>query len=391
MNASLVREKITKINTVLAGNPCPTHGFTGGTLGLLYYYFHAGKVLGDGELTATADGLLEGIFNDLNHADGGLRGSFLSDGGAGLGWVVNYLQGHGYIDFDIDHEFSELDDFLFESALSQLRHDNTDFLHGAMGIFHYFAHRKQTPAINRYLNELAGPILAKAVDTGHGIWIRNYGLQPAKINEVNFSLSHGLSGYLLALMEGWTALRDREPVEQLIRRGIQFLMKHECPVDFEGQEYSFFPFRFEADSKEMHRVNRLAWCYGDLNEVLLLYRAGRLLGDGRYIHIANRIGGQTAMRRSYEATLSVDGHFCHGSSGLAAFYKSLYQEAGLPVYADAYRYWLELTLSQVDKEIEVGHYAENRAGLLEGWAGIGLVLADGLLEEETDWARAFLL
>jgi len=388
---SLVREKLTKINTVLAGTPCREHGFTSGTLGLLYYYFHAGEVLAQADLTATAYSLLEGLFNDLNGESGGLRGSFLSDGGAGLGWVVNYLQTHGFIDFDIDNEFSDLDLFLFESAQSQLMHDNTDFLHGAMGIFHYFAHRKQTPVINRYLNELAGPILEKAVETGHGIWVRNHGLQPAKINEVNFSLSHGLSGYLLALMGAWPALRDQEPVEQLIRRGIQFLMKYECPVDFDGQEYSFFPFRFEVDSKEIHRVNRLAWCYGDLNEVLLLYRAGRLLGDERYIHIANRIGMQTTARRSYGATLSQDAHFCHGSSGLARFYKSLYQETGHPVYAEAYRYWLDMTLSLVDGEIEANNYADNLPGLLEGWAGIGLVLADHSLETGGDWAKAFLL
>jgi len=260
-----------------------------------------------------------------------------------------------------------------------------------VGIFHYFAHREQTPVINRYLNELAALIVEKPVDTGYGCWVRNYGSHPNKTNEVNLSLSHGLSGYLLALMEGWHGLKDREPAEQLIRRGIQFLMKHECPVDFEGQEFSFFPFRFEADSMEIERINRLAWCYGDLNEVLLLYRAGRLLEDDRYIHIANRIGSQTVARRSYAATLSKDAHFCHGSSGIARFYKSLYQETGHPCYDDAYQYWLGETLSLVDQEIAANSYSKNRTGLLEGWPGIGMVLTDHLPGAGNDWARAFLL
>ncbi len=398
MHTVLVKEKLTKINHVLEGNTCRDHGFATGTLGLLYYYFHAGKALAEDGLVKQADGLLEGLFNDLNGNGGGMwvdgegmRGSFLSNGAAGLGYVVNYLQNQGFIDFDVEHEFRDLDLFLFESAQQQLRNDNTDFLHGAMGIFHYFAHRGLTPVINRYLNELATQILRKPVDTGYGCWVRNSGIKPNTPNEVNLSLSHGLSGYLLALMEAWPALDDRASAEQLIRRGIQFLMKHECPVDFEGQEFSFFPFRFEADSMEIERINRLAWCYGDLNQVLLLYRAGRLLEDDRYVHIANRIGSHTVARRSFAATLSQDAHFCHGSSGIARFYKSLYQETGHPCYADAYQYWLDTTVSLVDQEIEANNYSANKAGLLEGWPGIGLVLTDHLLRAGSDWASAFLL
>jgi hypothetical protein len=125
--------------------------------------------------------------------------------------------------------------------------------------------------------------------------------------------------------------------------------------------------------------------------VLLLYRAGRLLADERYIRIANRIGFQTVTRRSYAATMSQDSHFCHGSSGLARFYKSLYQETGYTVYNDAYQYWLDTTLSLVDRDIEQNNYSVNRAGLLEGWAGIGLVLADHLLDQKCSWARILLL
>jgi lantibiotic biosynthesis protein len=391
MKDTIVREKLTSINNILAQSPCREHGLAGGSLGLSYYYFHAGRALEDDRLADKGASLLQGLFEDLNTGGNGMRGSFLCDGGAGLGYVMNYLQGNGFLDFDVDEELVGLDEFLFESALAHIGEDNMDFLYGSMGIFYYFATRRQTPAINRYLNELAQPILAKPIHTDYGVWVRNLGLTRDKYKEVNFSLSHGMTGYLLPLIAAWPHLRDKETAEKVIRQGINFMMKYECPVDFGYNEYSYFPCYFLEDDGEMTRINRLAWCYGDLNEVLLLYRAGKLLGDDRYLNIANRIGLQTVTRRSYESTLSQDTHFCHGHSGLARFYKSLFIETGIPAYKAAADYWLDAALSLIDKEIVEGHYSANNVSLLEGWAGVGLVLADHLLGWDCSWARILLL
>src|SRR5258708_24431656 len=169
MTETIVREKIAGIHERLAQSRCPEHGLAGGTLGLSYYYFHAGKALGEDKLSQKGMTLLETLFDELNAGGKGIKGSFLCDGAAGLGYVLNYLQNNDYIDFDVDNELVDLDLFLFESALDLLESDNMDCLYGAMGIFYYFARREQTPASNRYLNELSVRVLEKPVYTDHSI------------------------------------------------------------------------------------------------------------------------------------------------------------------------------------------------------------------------------
>lgn len=388
----IVRDKITKINALLADASNRYHGFLGGSLGLLYYYYHASRAMHDNKLLAKAESLLEKVFEDMNKHHGGLIGPIFSSGGAGLGYVVNYLREHSFIDFDVETEFEDLDAYLFESALKQLDADVTDYLHGALGIIFYFSTREQTVKINGYLNTLVERLLARAVYTEEGIWFRNAVWEDKnRADEINLSLSHGLSGVLLILLKAYPFVSNQQPVEEIIRLGIRFMMKYESPVDFDGREYSFFPGRFKKEDAELLRNDRLAWCYGDLNEVLVCYRAGRLFGDARYTAIANRIGLKTTERKSMESTMNFDSHFCHGTAGLAQCYKSLYAETFNYTYYNAYEHWILATVSLVDHEIAGDRYARNKGGLLEGWPGVGIVLADYLAEQKLPWAKAFLL
>jgi lantibiotic modifying enzyme len=391
MVADISREKLHKINQFLSEKTCQEHGFLTGRLGLAFYYHHAGRILGKESLVSQADALLTEVFDDVNAGGRGLRGTKLSSGATGLAYVVDYLQRHGFIDFEIGTELAEMDKFLFESALAELNLDNIDFLHGGMGLVHYFAGREQTPVINSYLNKLVRCALQKPVETGNGIWVRNHGLQPNRKDEINFGLSHGLCGYLLTLIEAFPHLIRKKRAAYIIRQGIQFIMKHQFPVDFAENEYSFFPFRFREADRELDRINRLAWCYGDLNHLLLLYRAGKLLDDSRYIQAADNMGAQVVTRRSYEATLSQNAHFCHGSSGLAQFYKCLFRETRNWMYNEAHQYWMAVTLSLIDGELENDPYSANDPGLLEGWTGIALVVADHLAGDGPNWSEALLL
>jgi hypothetical protein len=388
----IVKDKIIRINDVLADMDYKYHGFLGGSLGLLYYYYHAARVMEDARLLTKAETMLEAVFEDMNENHGGLAGPVFSSGGAGLGYVMNYLQQHGFIDFDVDAELGELDAYLFEACMTQIEKDITDYLHGALGIIFYFAERKQTPTINAYLNTLIEKLLPRGVQSDAGVWFRNAVWEDAnKIDEINFSLSHGLCGILLVLMKAWPHLAGKPAVENVIRQGIQFMMKYELPVDFANKEYSFFPGRFKKMDTEITRNDRLAWCYGDLNQVLVCYRAGRLLGDARYTAIANRIGLKTIERKTMESTLNFDSHLCHGTAGLAQYYKALYAETFHFNYYNAYEHWVHVTTALVDHEIEGNCYAKNKGSLLEGWPGVGIVLTDYIAGQKTDWARAFLL
>lgn len=392
MSQIIAQEKILKINTILAESQCVHHGLLGGSLGLLYYYYHAAKVLNDVSLNQKAEALLMEVFEDVNNNNkSNLIGSFYSSGGAGLGFTVDYLQKHKFIDFDIESEFIDLDKYLFDGAIIQIKKDNIDYLHGAMGVFHYFSCREQTPIVSEYLNTICLIICNKAIYAKEGIYFCNTGLERLTKNQVDLGLAHGLCGILLLLIKAWPFLNNKSQVETIIDLGVQYIIKHELPVNFPKEEFSFFPFELKLDTNEISRVNRLAWCYGDLNQVLLLYRAGKLLGNSEYTAIADRIGLQQIHRKSINSTLSTDTHFCHGSAGLAQFYKCLYNETLNYSYYKAYEFWIDETLNLIDKEIEINKYATNPVSLLEGWSGIALVLIDYIAIEKTSWAKVFLL
>lgn len=386
-----IKEKIFKINKILAESKCMHHGLLGGSLGLLYYYYHAGKVLNDGFLYERAEALLIEVFEDTNNNKGNLTGALYSSGAAGLSFTVDYLQKNNFIDFDIDLEFKDLDKYLFDEALAQIEKDNIDYLHGAMGVFHYLSLREQTPIVSKYLNSLSIKICDKAIHTKDGIYFCNTGLERLTKNDVDLGLAHGLCGILLLLIQAWPFLNNKPQVEVIIELGVQYIIKHELPVNFPDEEFSFFPFALALDTNEISRINRSAWCYGDLNQVLLLYRAGKLLGSNKYTAMADRIGLQQIQRKSVGSTLSTDTHFCHGSAGLAQFYKCLYTETLDYRYYKAYEYWIEETISLVDNEIETDKYATNPVSLLEGWAGVALVLTEYIANEKLPWAKAFLL
>jgi len=385
------RQSLHQINQLLSKQVCKDDGLVGGTIGLALYYYHCGRVLDEDSLTDRGETLLNGVFEVLNAGGQGLRGPWLSIGGAGFAYVVNYLRQHEFIDIDAEDELTILDDVLFHSAVDEYRRDNIDFLHGAMGIQHYFASREQTADINSYVNRLVEHALEKPVRTDHGIWVRNFGMESHGNTEINFGLSHGLSGYLLTLIEALPHLRRKRRAINTIRQGIDFIMKHQFPVDYSANECSFFPLRFNETDTEFHRQNRLGWCYGDLNELLLLYRAGRALDDNRYIQVADNMGVQVVTRRSYDATLSEDSHFCHGSSGLAQFYKCLFRETGNWIYSEAYHHWMDVTLELVAGELANDPYAVNDTSLLQGWTGVALVIADHLAPEGPNWAGSLLL
>lgn len=390
----LVKEKIDKINGVLAALPAlPYHGLLSGNLGLLYYYYHIGQALQNEALLEQAEDMLGQVFADMNESDGGLVGAGYSGGGAGFGFVANYLNQQGFVDFDADEELGEMDEYMAEVAIQQLEDDNPDPMHGALGILHYFTTRNQTPLVNKLVNTIVDKVLSKAIFTEAGVWYKNtVWKEPDSPIDINLSLSHGLSGILLILLQAYPLVTHPQPLERVIREGIRFIQSHETEFDLEKKYYSFFPGSYkEMDGKPAHPAERLAWCYGDLNQVLLGYRAGRVLNDTSYTAFADRIGLASLVRNTLALSFNEDAHFCHGTAGLAQMYQALYKEAPHPGYQIAYEFWVKQTVDLVDTCIAENKFERTPAGLLEGWAGVGIVLAEYLSDEPKPWSKVFFL
>lgn len=387
----IINQKLEDIYNYVSRANDAQNAFLTGRLGWVLYHFNLYIATEREQYLGQGEQLLENIFDELNSANPRMRGASLCNGGAGLGFVVNLLANAGLVQFDLDKELDELDKYLFNTSMVQLAEDEIDFLHGALGVIHYFAGRKQTPVINTYLNSLVELLCRRSVSNGEGIWFRNNSVRLKRSDNINLSLSHGLCGALLVLLEALPHCSRQEAVKAIIERGIHFILKHQLPTDFEKECYSVFPFSFHKKDTELSVPNRMGWCYGDLGHVLLLYRAGQLFKNPYYLEIADLIGTQTTLRRTTQATLVADAHFCHGAAGVAQLYKAIYDVSGNEVYLQARQYWIEKTIVLYDNDIRSGTYVNKEQNLLEGMLGIGFTLLSYSSPKDLAWSKALLL
>jgi class I lanthipeptide synthase len=147
---------------------------------------------------------------------------------------------------------------------------------------------------------------------------------------------------------------------------------------------------------------RCAWCYGDPGIAAALLMAARGVGAGGWEQAAVALACRAA-ERPPERTGVVDASFCHGTAGLAHIYNRIYQATGEPKLGRAAMYWLERTLDfyrlargnggswvQASKDrAEAGPWTG--IGLLEGAAGVALVLLAATTSVEPAWDRMFLV
>ncbi len=97
----------------------------------------------------------------------------------------------------------------------------------------------------------------------------------------------------------------------------------------------------------------------------------------------------------------MDGGICHGASGVALIYNKLYHETGMKIFKSAAIHWLDVCLNMTfHKDGLAGYkawYTEEYGGwrknadLLEGVAGIGLMMLSFVSMKAPAWDECLLL
>lgn len=169
---------------------------------------------------------------------------------------------------------------------------------------------------------------------------------------------------------------------------IQYVLQSKINMEAEHGHYSFFPLGYDRITQEYTLSNRLAWCYGDLNQVMLFYKAGRILDKKEYVDYGHIFGMATLSRKNEISTGVRDSAFCHGSSGLAYLYLNLYTQSQEDNYLKAYEFWIAETLVLANRELDQNlNTKENINSLLDGVVGTGLVLLSSLYPENLTWSK----
>ena len=326
----------------------------------------------------------------------GQVGPTFCSGLAGYGWLLCYLLEKGLLDMDEDY-FSTLDSLLERCAEQMHAAKKLDQMHGLVGLGLYFLKRRKTESIQHILNVLASE--AEYDDNGEIRWIAHSQYKPKRYD---FGLAHGMAGILHFLSKAYALGVGRELCRKLGDGIVMFYRHHEMDVAAIG---SYYPYSILYEDYKQNSYKpekcRLAWCYGDLSALSVMYRYAGLVRDRELERMAIERLVVSSFRRDLKDAVVKDAQFCHGASGLAHMYHRIYKLTGRDEFKSAAVYWTKVMLKIGTVDNGSGYvFTENNIengsmapcdSLLEGAVGVAMVLLSVLDNQDMDWDEALML
>nr|WKN34023.1 lanthionine synthetase C family protein [Tunicatimonas sp. TK19036] len=398
---STIEQCLSDVTNQILDHSTPQDGLFTGNLGKALFLFYLAKYSGQKEFKEAGQTTLDGIFHNLKNKSSTLyQGTSTYAGLSGLAWVLDTLEKEAVGSADYTLTLQKLDRVIYETTLTQIKEHDLDFLHSSMGAMAYLMNRlpddkEGKDKMERLATELwknLCPYNSRSSYLNNQYIYKNFGTVSA--DNVNLGLAHGLCAILtIALLlykQGIASALMREALE----KGISFLLETYRPEHTTDLALSLFPSNLitslpltQEDNMNYYR-RRLGWCYGDLNETLLLYQAGFILKRPDWVRIADKVGAFTLRKKRQTDTKIADGFLCHGSSGVSMFYQTLYQITQNRDYLTGSTFWMNKTVqfAQTSREGIKQPYS-----FLDGSVGIGLALLTFLKPEYNTWKKLLLL
>ena len=213
----------------------------------------------------------------------------------------------------------------------------------------------------------------------------------------NISLSHGMASIAAFFIRLHQLNFETERVGRLLTQVITYILDQITYTEGSG---SYFP-SYSKKSNALNFNSRLGWCYGDLGIAHVLWQAAVSLKNKEWEDTAIQILLHNSNRRDLQKNDIMDAGLCHGSAGVAHIFWNLYLNTRVQKFQETTDYWLNITM-QMEKYTEgsagfmawrtekLGGFVKSDS-LLEGIAGIGLVLLSHLNSNETGWDECFML
>jgi lantibiotic biosynthesis protein len=269
-------------------------------------------------------------------------------------------------------------------------------------------------ALQRYPRRLAIECLRRVVERldecaeydEHGLY---WWTPPAEIPDeesrkqypsgrVDLGVAHGMAGAIGLLGSICGAGLEQATARPLLAGAVSWLLAHSLPTEAGPT----FPVWVAPGSEPWPA--RSAWCYGDPGVAAALLMAARGAGDADLEQAAVALACRAAERPASETGV-VNACFCHGAAGLAHLYNRMYQATGEPTLGRAALYWLERTLGfyRLARDTR-GSWVQGSSDparrelwtwtgveLVDGAAGVALVLLAAATSVEPTWDRMFLV
>ncbi len=402
MNKDTLEKKLKEINATIKDQLSNQKkiGVFDGLAGISLFKFYYSKYLNIDDHGDMGVAILTDCINTI--IDGYSEPSFCS-GIAGSAWVMVHLEQEEFINTDNDELLVDLDEYLYQNMISDMKAGNYDLLYGANGYALFFINRYKNTNSKKLKSKYKGFLLEfiellnkmAEADTDKSIkWISV--LDPStKAKGYNLGLSHGISSIIGILSRLHKYDDFKVQTKTLLTGAINYIISQE---NKSPSSSSLFP-SWVAKEEKNTKPSRLAWCYGDLGIGIQLWTASRVLGDLSLEKIAIRILKHAATRKTLQQTKVKDPGVCHGAFGNALIFQKIFQETQISVFKDAHEYW-------IDEGMKMAIHDKGHAGfcqwkgsngwvpeisLLEGVAGIGLSIINYLADFESNWDECLLI
>ena len=278
-----------------------------------------------------------------------------------------------------------------------------DLGEGLAGIGAYALARARTGAGAQLLEATLDAFARSAAPPGPGgPWpthpqhLPSHRLEQTPLGHSDLGMAHGAPGIIAFLGKAARSGAGGPVLRQFLDRSTAWLLAQRHPP---GSPSSFGYWRAEGETGDQARdrlrqPSRVAWCYGDLGAGLGLLQGALGNQGGQTERIALAVCRHAAARPLASSGV-VDAGLCHGSAGNAHLCHRLFRATGEPLFHEACRAWLERTLAFEEHhggfpswwpegDGQTGSW-RFEPGLLDGVAGIALVLVACLTGREPGW------
>lgn len=345
--------------------------------------------------------ILEEKLIDLNKEINNIKLPTFCAGLIGVGWYYQFLVNKNILDIsDVNDLLLQIDEIAYNSAISAIKENNHDFLHGAVGQAIYLIERLDfNQKAYGYLDEIMQSLYKISKKDERGIYWEEstFYLKEHELGKkiINISLAHGLAGKIVLFSKLYKNRVNSKLSKSLLEGSVQFMLN----IKNQKGSTSVFPVRIEEKCESNY--SRLGWCYGDLGICIALWQAGETLDDEIIKNEAIQVCLHTTHRKEFKDTGVMDAGLCHGTAGVSHIYNRMYHYTGKSEFKEAARYWLKETLNMSKFEDGLAGYKcyspindsdwINEYGFLEGLSGIGLALKSSQTDEEPTWDKCLLL
>jgi len=281
-----------------------------------------------------------------------------------------------------------------------LRNNNWDFLHGAIGIGLFFLMDLSNSKSFTYVKELVEGLNNLSINERKRElkWSSLSSLIPggSPMKAYNLGLAHGIASIIAFLTKTYQKEISKSTSKRLLEGAVDYLLSK---INDIKENICYFPSR--VINGEVEKYSRLAWCYGDLSIATVLYNTSRVLNDKVLEEFALQVLRHNTLRRDLEKDYVINASLCHGTAGIANIFYRMYWNTKEEIFKNAASFWFDKTLEMSKfpdglagyKTLNPVNYGgiQCEYGLLEGIAGIGLALHSWVTQTEPTWDECLLL